>query len=489
MRLFLSLFFAAVFFLSSGVVLGDEREEEYYAIFVDGKKIGHSVLNRSVTGEEVTTTQDMNMSIVRAGVSLPIVMSEKYIETAKGEPLGFETVQDMSGMGMKVSGKIMPSGKVKVVVEAMGTSQEMTIDYPEGALMLEGLDLLAKKKGLAEGTSYEVDVFSPMMLSAMKAKVRVGPLVEVDLLGRVVSLTEVKATLETPMGSLEGVDYYDEEFNSLKSVVPVAGMELEMVACDKSFALSENEVVDFLEKLILESPVALKDVGSKKSVSYYLLPKGGKELEIISDDNQRVEKGEGGRVILTVEPVKAARGVEFPYKGDEAAAVEMLKPRRYVQSDDERIAALAKEAVGDSKDAGEAVKQIESFVNTYIDEKNLSIGYASAAEVAASKEGDCSEHAVLTVALCRAVGIPARVATGVVYVDAFGGFSGGIFAGHAWAQAYVGGKWIGLDATGAPRGFGPGHITLSVGNGDPESFFGMLTSIGYFTIEKVVVED
>ncbi|MHC4069196.1 MAG: transglutaminase-like domain-containing protein [Planctomycetota bacterium] len=489
MRLFLSLFFAVVLFLSSGVVLEDEQEEEYYAIFADGKKIGHSVLNRSVTGEEVTTTQDMHMSIVRAGVSLPIIMSEKYIETAKGEPLGFESVQDMSGMGMKVSGRIMPSGKVKAVVESMGTSQEMTIDYPAGALMLEGLDLLMKKKGLVEGTSYEVDVFSPTMLSAIKAKVKAGPLVEVDLLGRVVSLTEVKTTLETPMGALEGVDYFDEEFNSLKSVVPVAGMEIELVACDKSFALSENEVVDFLEKLILESPVELKEIGSKKSVSYYLLPKGGKELEIISDDNQRVEKGEDGRVVVTVEPVNAASGSEFPYKGEDTAAFEMLKPSRHVQSDDERIMSLAKEAIGDSKDAAEAVKRIEKFVANYIDEKNLSVGYASAAEVAASKEGDCSEHAVLTVALCRAVGIPARVATGVVYIDAFGSFSGGIFAGHAWAQAYVGGKWVGLDATGAPRGFGPGHITLSVGNGDPESFFGLLSSLGYFTIEKVVVED
>jgi hypothetical protein len=489
MRLFSSLFLAVVLFLSSGVVLGDEQEEEYYAIFVDGKKIGHSVLNRSVVGKEVTTTQDMNMSIVRAGVSLPVVISEKYIETVKGEPLGFESAQDMSGMGMKVSGKIMPSGKVKANVESMGTSQEMTIDYPAGALMLEGLDLLIKKKGLSEGTSYEVDVFNPTMLSAIKAKVRVGPLVEVDLLGRVVSLTEVKTTLETPMGSVEGVDYYDKEFNSLKAVVPVAGMEIELVACDKSFALSENDVVDFLKKLILESPVELKEIGSKKSVSYYLLPKGGKELEIISDDNQRVEKGEGGRVILTVEPVKAASGVEFPYKGNDAAAVEALKPSRYVQSDNERIISLAKEAVGDSKDAGEAVKRIEKFVNEYIDEKNLSVGYATAVEVAVSKSGDCSEHAVLTAALCQAVGIPARVAMGIVYVDAFGDFSEGIFGGHAWVQAYVEGKWIGLDATGGPRGFGPGHITLSVGNGTPESFFGMLSNLGYFTIEKVVVED
>ena len=41
---------------------------------------------------------------------------------------------------------------------------------------------------------------------------------------------------------------------------------------------------------------------------------------------------------------------------------------------------------------------------------------ATAAEVARSREGDCTEHAVLLAALARARGIPARVAMGLVYV-------------------------------------------------------------------------
>ena len=84
----------------------------------------------------------------------------------------------------------------------------------------------------------------------------------------------------------------------------------------------------------------------------------------------------------------------------------------------------------------------------YINNKSLSVGYASAAEVVESRQGDCSEFAVLTAALCRAVGIPAQVAVGVAYVQDFMGLEG--FGGHAWAQAYVGtdeqgqnGEWLG----------------------------------------------
>ena len=54
-----------------------------------------------------------------------------------------------------------------------------------------------------------------------------------------------------------------------------------------------------------------------------------------------------------------------------------------------------------------------------------------------NREGDCSEHTVLMVTLCRAVGIPARAAVGVMY-------GGGIFAYHMWPEVFVG-QWIGLD--------------------------------------------
>jgi transglutaminase-like putative cysteine protease len=147
---------------------------------------------------------------------------------------------------------------------------------------------------------------------------------------------------------------------------------------------------------------------------------------------------------------------------------------------------LARQAVGDSKNAVEAARRIESFVAEYITEKDFSVGYATAAEVAVSRQGDCSEHAVLTAAMCRAVGIPARVVSGLLYVEEFAGRRN-VFGGHAWNQVYVGNKWVDLDASKATRGFGPGYITLAVGNGDPADFFGMVSTLGYFKIEKITI--
>jgi transglutaminase-like putative cysteine protease len=107
----------------------------------------------------------------------------------------------------------------------------------------------------------------------------------------------------------------------------------------------------------------------------------------------------------------------MPYTGSDKKALDALKPTRFVQSDNEKIKSLSKKAVGNSTDAAEAASKIEDFVSKHIQNRGLSVGYASAVEVADSKQGDCTEFAVLTAALCRAAGIPAQVVVGIAYVN------------------------------------------------------------------------
>jgi hypothetical protein len=68
----------------------------------------------------------------------------------------------------------------------------------------------------------------------------------------------------------------------------------------------------------------------------------------------------------------------------------------------------------------------------------------TASRAARRKAGDCSEHAVVSAAVARSLGIPARVVLGYVLVaDQKHGFA----AGHAWAEVYDGEHWQLVDAT------------------------------------------
>jgi hypothetical protein len=468
-----------------------ESESEYFAVFMEGKKAGYARNERAVNDGKVTTTSEVKLTISRAGIPLTVTMISESVETPDGKPLSFKSVQDLGLMKMEVSGEMQPGGKVALIGNSAGSVQKRVVDWPEGALMAEGLRLLQESEGLKEGTEYSYTVFEPSMATALSARTVVGTTKPVDLLGRVVNLTELTNFVSMPgMGEISTRSYVDEDLKLQKDIMSIMNINVEMVACAKEFALGKNDVVELIGKMFIDSPVPLNDLKSIESITYHMAPLAEAKMTIPPNDNQQVRKAADGRVVLTVKPVSARAGVKFPYEGDDAEALEALKPTQFVQSDHEEVIELARRAVGKTKDAAEAVDKIEAFVAEYVEDKNLSVGYASAVEVARSKQGDCTEHAVLAAALCRAVGIPAQVVTGLAYVSEWRAMESG-FGGHAWTQAYIGGKWIGLDAAfrGTGRGgYDAGHIALAAGNGDPGDFFSLVTTMGQFELEKIEVK-
>ncbi len=464
------------------------KDIEYFALLMEGKKVGYAIQKRDVEDEKVTTSVELKITLSRTGIPVSVQTRAITFETIDGKPLGFELEQAMGMMATKTTATIDEQDKVKVKTG----QQEVEFDWPDGAVMSEGMRLLHLEHGLKEGTTYNVKAFDPSMMQVVDVEVKVGSKQNVDLLGRVVSLIEVKSTISLPqIGPMVSTEYYDDELSLQKSVMPVMGMTIEQVACSKEFALGEIDVLEVVDKMFMKSPEPLGNVGSVRSITYHLSPiQEAADLKIPSGDNQRVERLNNGNLILTVEPVVAPKGVSFPYNGSDPEALKALEPSRYVESDQKVIIDLAKRAVGRVNDAAEAISKIEAFVADYVEDKNLSVGYASAAEVAASKQGDCSEHAVLSAALCRAVGIPAQVVTGLAYVEQWRTVQHG-FGGHAWTQAYVGGKWIGLDAAFSGAGLGgydAGHITLAAGSGNPEDFLNLLNTMGQFKIDRVEVK-
>jgi len=104
---------------------------------------------------------------------------------------------------------------------------------------------------------------------------------------------------------------------------------------------------------------------------------------------------------------------DSPSEGD-------LEPNAYIQSDSPSIVKLAEEISQGLEDPWEIAVALERGVHAWITDSNYKVGFASAAEVLESRQGDCTEHAVLLAALARAKKIPARVAMGLVYNrDAF----------------------------------------------------------------------
>jgi hypothetical protein len=76
----------------------------------------------------------------------------------------------------------------------------------------------------------------------------------------------------------------------------------------------------------------------------------------------------------------------------------------------------------------------------------------SGPEVLQSKQGKCSEYAVLFASVARSVGIPTRIVLGMRLAC-------GCWVGHMWNEAYVG-RWITVDASADEVGSGPALLKL-----------------------------
>lgn len=458
---------------------GQADPERYAAILLEGAKAGYALQKRESAGGAVTTTARVRFVIRRGQAELTTESTTLTRETADGAPLWFKETDTVGGQTTVTEGTI-DKGVCRYTVTSGASRKSRTMAWPAGALLPEGMRLLARAKGLAAGTTYQARQFSPQLMMATEMTVTVGGAEEVDLLGRVAPATKVTTAMDTGSGRITQVAYVDKEGNELKTVTPMMGLTLETIACDKAYALSADNPLDFLARFALAAPGPLPEKARRQTVVYVLKPKGKAHLDVPADNWQAVEKLADGIVRVTVQPGRAGVG-KVPYAGREAAALEALKPSRYVESDDAKIVAAARRAAGKTKDAAEVARKLEAFVASYITKKDLSVGYASAAEVLASRQGDCTEHAVLLAALCRAAGLPAQVVAGIAYVEGWAGQKHA-FGPHAWVRVWIGGRWVHLDAM---MGYDAGHIMLTAGNGDREGFLGMVGTMGNFEVSEM----
>ena len=85
-------------------------------------------------------------------------------------------------------------------------------------------------------------------------------------------------------------------------------------------------------------------------------------------------------------------------------------------------------------------RRVTSFVFEWIEEKDYSVGFASAQEVARNGRGDCTEHGALAIALLRRLGVPCRAVAGWAALENTLGL-------HFWVEVELGDRWVPIDPT------------------------------------------
>jgi transglutaminase-like putative cysteine protease len=137
---------------------------------------------------------------------------------------------------------------------------------------------------------------------------------------------------------------------------------------------------------------------------------------------------------------------------------EYLQPEPLIQSDNEAIIQTAESLVNWrfmwDKDPKRITRVLTMQINRML-EKRITFSVPNAVQVLESRQGDCNEHTVLFVAMARALGLPARTAVGLVYVD-------GSFFYHAWPEVWLG-EWVAVDPTFGQYPADAAHLRFVIG--------------------------
>jgi transglutaminase-like putative cysteine protease len=191
--------------------------------------------------------------------------------------------------------------------------------------------------------------------------------------------------------------------------------------------------------------------------------------------------GAGQSVTGDVFEVRDARALR-PGPSDPEAA-RFLAPEPLVESDSPEIRAEAATALGDLRDDAQRAERLVRHVHALL-EKRPTVSLPSALEVLRTKVGDCNEHTSLYVALARASGLPARIATGLVHLH-------GAFYYHAWPEVYLAtkgrGLWLPVDPTLNQYPADATHIRLARGGLDRQAAILGLVGKARMTMLEVAI--
>jgi transglutaminase-like putative cysteine protease len=171
---------------------------------------------------------------------------------------------------------------------------------------------------------------------------------------------------------------------------------------------------------------------------------------------------------------------QHPVEELPAEALEFLTPSRYCESD--LLAGEAWARFGATPEGWARVQAICDFVHEHI-----TFGYGfgrstkTATEALAEGNGVCRDFAHLAIALCRAMNIPARYASG--YLGDIGVPYGGPMDFCAWFEVWLGGAWRTFDARyNTPR---IGRVLMVRGRDAADA--AMITSFGPHVLERFEV--
>ena len=405
-------------------------------VYYRGEKIGFTVSQTVAQDEGFLLEEDgrLQMAMLGATTSATIRTTAHVDKTFTLH--AFEFSLDPGTGPIEVRGRIDGRRLSLDVKTPSGTRSEVReLDEPP-ALSLNISRRLANG-GLVAGAKHQWTVFDPATLRNSKVNVEVG---RRELVRGAGAAPLPAFRVEMEFAGLKTSSWITDTGEVVREESPLGLITVrESAERARASAVSRGMQVDLLEAAAV-APRMRTPIPEPRDVRLMRIRLGGVDLSPLDLDGgaQRLT----GDVLELRDPQALKPGAADPH------AAGALAAETFIESDAPEIVAEAAKAVNGVAGDRARAERLTRYVNALLDKKPT-VSLPSAREVLRTRVGDCNEHTVLYVAMARALGIPARIAVGLVYIH-------GAFYYHAWPEVYLEEKGSGLRAGDEGSGLGAG---------------------------------
>lgn len=464
------------------------QRETWDVYRMQGVRVGHgrTTVSQGTEGNRKVLKIEglVHFAIERFGQTTQQEIRFSDTETPEGGLLGFECEIRQGPTPLRTTGRV-EGGRLQVEMVTQGAKRAESIPWsaecggmsaPEESLL--GRPMKPGERRVVRHLTLDNQLADMEMVAREEENVQ--------LLAGTFHLLRIETLERMPSGQkIKGLAWTDRAGETLKSWIEPMNMEVFRVPKEVALAKTELAKLDLGEGTSIRIEQPLPHAHQSKRIRYRIHLEGGDPSEVfVSGPSQQVKKLDVHTAELTVYAIRPGQPAGHPAAGGDPPTDADRQPNNFIQSDDAKIVSDAREAAGQETDPWRVAVALERYVHNVVTRKDFSQAFATAAEVARTREGDCTEHAVYLAALARARGIPARVAVGLVYMP-----QAKSLGYHMWTEVYVDRRWIAIDGTLGQGGIGAGHIKLAqssmAGISAYSSFLPVVQVIGRLRVEVI----
>jgi hypothetical protein len=441
-------------------------------VYYRGEKIGFTVSQTVPAGAGFDLEEDGRLQMALLGATTAATIHTTAHVDKTFALHAFEFSLDPGTGPIEVRGHVDGRRLTLEVKTPSGSRTDVReLDEPP-ALSLNVSRMLANG-GLKTGARYQWTVFDPATLRNSKVNVEVGRRELVRGTGAV-PLPAFRVEME--FAGLKTSSWVTDTGEVVREESPLGLITVrESAESAKAMAVSRRMQVDLLQAAAV-APRMTTPIPEPRDVRKMRIRLGGADFSGLDLDGGAQHFA--GNVLELRDPQSLV-----PVRAD-PDATRYLASEAFIESDAPEIIAEANKAVHSVSGARARAERLTRYVNALLDKKPT-VSLPSAREVLRTKVGDCNEHTALYVAMARALGIPARIAVGLVYIH-------GAFYYHAWPEVYLSeglraeGLWLPVDPTLNQFPADATHLRLARGGLDKQTV--ILPLMGKLTMDVEEVD-